>query len=408
MAETKLNLVVHREELLQLRMELSKELESILSYWKQYMIDEEEGGFYGSVDNNNIADPEAVKGLVLNSRICWTFSAAYGLTKNKKHLDLATRAFEYISTHFIDRQHGGAFWSVDRKGKMAEGRKQIYGQAFCIYGLTEYYKVSADEEALAIARQLYKDIEQYSFDKANKGYIEAFTREWKEIEDLRLSEKDDNERKTTNTHLHIIEAYANLYQVWPDKELHDKIIELLNLFRLYIIDVDGHLRLFFDDHWNSRSFLQSFGHDIEAGWLLLTCAETIADPAMVAAYKNKAIQLTNAATRGIDELDGGLWYEYDLKQDHWIREKHSWPQAEALIGFFNAWQLTGQEQYFRYTLNSWKFIKSHIRDNKNGEWFWGVLQDYSVMPKEKAGFWKCPYHNGRACLELIRRITMIV
>ena len=389
----------------QYRMELAGELSSILDFWINNMMDEKQGGFFGSLDNNNLANHGAEKGIVLNSRILWTFSAAYARFNEPQYLDMAARAYKYIIDHFIDRKYGGVYWSVDHTGKMLNGRKQIYGLAFCIYGLTEYYKASNDIVALHIAQNLYEHIEQYSFDRENGGYLEAFTQGWKIIDDMRLSEKDDNEKKTMNTHLHIIEAYANLYTAWPEKKLKESIRHLLDVFEEHFIDKRSyHLNLFMDDQWNVRSSLISYGHDIEAAWLLLDCAEKTESAGYTSRYKELGVKIAEAATEGLAE-DGGLWYEYDPAGNRLVKEKHSWPQAEAMIGLMNAYQLTGEEKYLHRSFGAWNFIKKHIKDARNGEWFWGVKADYSVMQKEKAGFWKCPYHNARACMEVIRRIT---
>ena len=386
----------------------AQELDDILAYWMQYTPDEKQGGFYGKIDNANHAHPEADKGVVLNSRILWTFSAAYNQTKKTTYLHLAQRAYTYIITHFIDREYGGVYWSVDASGAMQNGRKQIYGLSFCIYGLSEYYKITGDQQALDHAIALFRLIEQYSFDTERKGYFEAFSRDWKPLEDLRLSEKDANEKKTMNTHLHVIEAYGNLYEVWPDPFLKLQIENLLGVFVQYIINArTGHLILFFDENWNVRSNIVSYGHDIEAAWLLQEAAEKIGEQAWVDEMKRMAVKITKAAMKGLDE-DGGLWYEYDATANHLAREKHSWPQAEAMIGFLNAYQVSGDEKFLELSLRSWHFIKQYIKDHVRGEWFWGVNAGHSPMTgKDKAGFWKCPYHNSRACMEVIRRLQAL-
>jgi len=390
------------------RAQLKDELQSILSWWTDHTQDDGHG-FYGSVNWNDLPDQSAAKGIVMHCRICWTFSAAFTFTASEAHLQVAKRAFEYICSYFVDTGYGGVFWSVTADGTMLDGKKQIYGQAFCIYAFAEYYKVSGDEKALAIAKDLFEKIEQYSFDEQHNGYLEALTREWGEAPDLRLSEKDENERKTANTHLHIIEAYANLFTVWPDNSLKEKIRNLLDIFRKYIISKDhDHLILFFNDEWKPRSPLVSFGHDIEAAWLLAQCAERISDEAFIKMYRIISVPVTRAALLGLDYNDGGLWYEYDAASGHWIREKHWWPQAEAMVGFFFAWEVSGEEAYLQLSVNAWKFVKTYLHDNLHGEWFWGIHEDYSVIPKEKAGFWKCPYHNGRACMELIKRISFLL
>jgi mannobiose 2-epimerase len=390
--------------LLKYKTELRLELDEILTYWINNVVDEEKGGFYGAVSTDNVADLFAPKGVVLNSRILWTFSAASRFSENKHCLDIAKRAFNYIDNHFIDHEQGGVFWSVDHNGKILDGKKQVYGLAFCLYGLVEYYKVTGNEIALGLARDLFKCIEKYSFDKENKGYIEAFTKEWQPIDDLRLSEKDSNEKKTMNTHLHIIEAYANLYQVWPEIFLRERITGLLNVFEKYFLNNNHHLHLFMTEDWKVRSSILSFGHDVEASWLLYECAEISGNELYIDRYKKIALQLADAAAEALD-TDGGMWYEYDPAIDYWIKEKHSWPQAEAMVGFFNVYQLSGNEKYLQLSLDSWQFVKKHIKDSKNGEWFWGVKEDYSIMQKDKAGFWKCPYHSGRACMEIIKRIN---
>ena len=389
----------------QYKQELCEELLQILDYWMKYTVDHANGGFYGSVNNENVADTNAAKGIVLMSRICWSFSAAYRYSKLPQHYEMAERAFQYIFGHFIDHEYGGVFWSVDAKGKMREGKKQIYGLAFCIYGFTEFYKISNNKTALNTAIDLYHYIEHKSFDKEHNGYIEAFARDWQQMTDLRLSAKDNNDCKTANTHLHIIEAYSNLYAVWPKQEIKEKIENLLHLFDVHFINKQHyHLNLFFDEEWNLRSMLQSYGHDIEAAWLLMQCAETIQHKEYIGLFQQLAIPITNAASEGLDS-DGGLWYEYESANNYLIEEKHSWPQAEAMIGFYNAWQLTSNKNYLQQSLISWEFIKRHIKDETSGEWFWGVYNDYSPMEKEKAGFWKCPYHSSRALLELMNRIN---
>lgn len=393
------------EFLADFKAEIKTELEDILNWWMTYTVDNENDGFYGKVDNDNIAEPNSPKGLVLNARILYTFSSAYLLNKKGEYLLTATSAYHYLSHHFTDTINDGFYWSVDEKGNMLDGKKQVYGQAFVIYGLTEYYKATQNKHALALAKDTFKLLERYSFDSINLGYIEALAKDWKPIEDLRLSDKDQNEKKSMNTHLHIIEAYANLYSVWQNEELKLAIKKLLDNFKDHIIDKQTHhLKLFFTENWEVKSSLISFGHDIEAAWLLQEAAEIINDEEEIKTFKQIALQMSTATTAGIDK-NGGLWYEYDTSTNHWIKELHWWPQAEAMVGFFNAWQISEKEEYLIQALKSWSFIKNYLKNGK-GEWYWGLNSDYSIMQDEdKAGFWKCPYHNGRACLEILKRIS---
>ncbi|MND86402.1 Cellobiose 2-epimerase [compost metagenome] len=391
-------------QLKQLKNELTAELDAILGYWSKFTIDSQNGGFIGQIDCNDQAHYESEKGSVLNARILWTYSAAYQITKEEEHKSIAKRAFDYITNHFCDTEFGGIFWSLHYDGTPKDTKNQIYAIAFVIYGLTEYYAISKEEKALQIAIKLYQKIQEHSYDPINKGYLEAFTREWKNIDDLRLSDKDANEKKTMNTHLHIVEGYANLYKVWKDETLKKVIVELLEVIDTHFInEATGHLKLFFDENWIEKPDVISYGHDIEAAWLHLQCAEISGDEALISRYKKHAIQLADATKEGIDE-DGGLWYELEPKTNELIAEKHWWPQAELMIGYFNAYELTGDQSYLAIVLKNWEFVKKYILDTKNGEWHWGINADYSLIPKDKAGFWKCPYHNGRACIEIINRI----
>jgi mannobiose 2-epimerase len=391
-------------KLKQLKSELTAELDAILKYWSKNTIDNQNGGFIGQIDFNDHLIAIAEKGSVLNARILWSFSASYQVTKNEEHKKLATRAFDFLSKYFYDAEFGGLSWSINADKTPKDTKNQIYALAFAIYGLTEYYAISKEEKALEVAINLYLQIQQHSYDPVNGGYLEAFTREWKPIADLRLSDKDANEKKTMNTHLHIVEAYANLFKVWKDKKLQNVIVELLATIEERFINTEtGHLRLFFNEEWIEKPDVISYGHDIEAAWLLLQCAEISEDETLIANYKKHAIQIAEVTQEGLD-TDGGLWYELNPKNNELIAEKHWWVQAEALIGFYNAYQLTADEKYVDLVLKNWNFIKQYILDQQNGEWFWGINRDYSLIEKDKAGFWKCPYHNSRACLELILRI----
>ena len=245
-------------DLVQLEKELQHELNNILHYWMQHAVDEQYGGFYGKIANDNIVDINAPKGLVLNARILWAFSAAYNHSKEKKYLAIADRAYQYIIERFFDNQYGGFYWSIDINGNIQDEKKQVYGIAFCLYGFSEYYKATNNDKALQFAKDCYKCIEEYSFDKHKGGYLEAFTRDWHIIDDLRLSAKNANEKKTMNTHLHVLEAYTNLYRFWKDEKLRNSIKLLLENFIDHIVDNDsGHLYLFCDEDWQVKGDIVS-------------------------------------------------------------------------------------------------------------------------------------------------------
>jgi mannobiose 2-epimerase len=384
--------------------DFQQELTNILAYWATYVPDHEHGGFYGQLDNDNQPNDLAPKGSVLNARILWTFAAAYNQERRADYLGVARRAYEYLVAHFLDAEFGGVYWLVDHLGQPLDTKKQVYALAFSIYGLAEYYRASGDAAALGHAQALYRTIEAHSFDPARGGYFEAFTRDWQPLGDLRLSAKDANEKKTTNTHLHVLEAYTTLYQVWPDAGLRQQLKALLLNFNTHLIDPQtGHLTLFFDEDWQPKPDALSFGHDIEAAWLLLEAAEVLRDADLISSFRQLAVQLATAAAEGLAP-DGSLLYERD-QSGHWAADRHWWVQAEAVVGFYNAYQISGEDKFLAYSEGAWRFTQQHLLDRERGEWYWGVRPDYSLMPGEdKVGPWKCPYHNSRACLEMLRRL----
>ncbi len=386
------------------KVELTEELQRILNYWTTYAVDQENGGFYGKISNDNKVDKTAVKGAVLNARILWSFAAAHKL--NAEHsLEMADRAYRYIVDHMIDKEFGGVYWTVDYQGQPLDTKKQVYAVAFTIYALSEYHMAKGDQEIMDHAIAMYHDLVKHSYDSKKGGYMEAFNERWEAIDDLRLSAKDANEKKTMNTHLHVLEAFTNLYRIWPAQELKIKIIDLLYDFQNHIVDAKtSRMMLFFDEDWNSKSGIVSFGHDIEASWLLLEAAEVVEQYTLIEEIRALAVKMSNAAMAGLDQ-DGSLWYEKELFKDHLIKEKHWWVQAEAMVGFYNAWQISSEQKYLKASMKNWNFVQRSILDKENGEWFWGLKEDGSLMQNEdKVGLWKCPYHNSRACIELIRRI----
>ena len=390
------------------RKAFAKELkDNILRYWMTRSVDDRNGGFIGRIGDDRKPDYEAAKSLVLNTRILWTFSAAYRVFGDGRYLAVAERAYEYVTDKFADRKHGGFFWMVDARGNPADDRKQVYGQAFAIYALAEYYRAAGRKEALDKAIETHLLLERHGYDPVNRGYIEARARDWSETDRLALGGGDMNERKSMNTHLHVLEAYTNLYRAWPAEELNRKHKELIAVMLDHIVDPEtAHFRLFFDDEWNNKSDLISYGHDIEGSWLLTEAAELSGDEALLQRTKRTAIRMAEATlAEGVD-ADGGLLNEADA-QGRTDTNKDWWPQAEAVVGFYNAYQLTGEEKYLEASRRSWSFIERFMIDREDGEWFGSVDREGRPIGggHGKVNAWKCPYHNGRACLEMMERLS---
>lgn len=384
---------------------MRSELENnILPFWMNKMEDNEEGGFYGQITGEDELKPEASKGAILNARILWTFSSAYRLLKKPEYLETATRAKRYLIDRFYDPQYGGIYWELDYKGNPLDTKKQIYAIGFAIYGLSEYARATGDEEALAYAQQLFDVIEQHSFDSEQNGYVEALTRDWQPIEDMRLSDKDENEKKTMNTHLHILEPYTNLYRVWKDEQLERQLRNLIEVFITRILDPQtGHLNLFFEEDWTNKYRIYSYGHDIEASWLIHEAALVLGDPEVLKRIEPIIIRIARAADEGLNP-DGSMIYEHFIDRQKTDRELHWWVQAENVVGHINLYQHFGDTEALDTAVRCWEFIKTKLIDREHGEWHWSLLPDGTVNRRDdKAGFWKCPYHNGRMCMEVIER-----
>jgi cellobiose epimerase len=393
------------DKLKTLKTEVQEELvTNILPFWMTKMTDDTASGFYGRIDGSGHVFNNADKGCVLNARILWTFSSAFRVLKNSDYLKTAERAKDYLLAHFIDKKYGGVFWLLDHKGEMKDGKKQIYAQAFAIYGLTEYYRITNDKICLEKAIELFRLIEKYSYDVKLDGYFEAFSREWGIADDLRLSAKDANEKKTMNTHLHVLEAYTNLYRVWKDDLLKKQLNSLIHVFTDKIVNSRTYnLNMFFDEEWNDKTDLVSYGHNIESSWLIYEAAMVLGDKDVLGKIKKISLLIADASKKGI-MTDGSMIYENFFKSGHIDSDRHWWVQAETVLGFLNAYYLSGQKEYLELSLGAWKFISSYLVDREKGEWFWSV--DKNMKPnltEDKAGFWKCPYHDSRMCLEIIEK-----
>ena len=384
-----------------------KELkENILPYWTSKLCNPA-GGFYGRISGNEETDLSAPVGNIMTARLLWTFSSAYRLFKDSAeaegYLAMATRAKDLIISRFYDPEYGGTYWSLNPDGTPLDTKKQIYAIAFTIYGLAEFNRATGDAKALEYAIKLFNSIEDHSFDTEKDGYFEAFTRTWDTIEDMRLSDKDANESKTMNTHLHVLEAYTCLYRVWKNSRLEERLRGLIGIFEKHILGPDGHLRLFFDDDWNSGYDIVSYGHDIEASWLIHEAALVLGDEAVIGRIEKLVPAIAAAAGEGFSP-EGGMIYEKNAEETD--RDRHWWVQAETVVGYLNLWDHFGTQEGLENALTCWDFIKVNLIDRENGEGFWSLREDGTVnRDDDKAGFWKCPYHNGRMCMEIIERVN---
>ncbi len=390
--------------LLHLKSEFSEELKSILKFWSTECLDQTHGGFIGTMDHFAVVDQGASKGCILNARILWTFSAAYRTTGTDSYRLLADRAYDYLKNFFWDVENGGLFWELNHAGQVVNSKKQAYVQGFGIYAFSEYYRATGKEESLDYAKDLFSILEDKFWESKHRGYIEALSANWQDMDDVRMSDKDLNTPKSMNTHLHILEPYTNLYRVWPEPKLKNAIDSLIQLFSKKIYNAKTkHLRMFFSLDWKSQFEEISFGHDIEGAWLINEAAMVIHKGILDDQIHSMTRSLVEATKNEGLDVDGSLFNE--KHGNVFDKDKHWWPQAEAMVGFMDAYVLDNNFEHLKRVEKLWIFIKNHLIDKENGEWFWRVdANNQPITTEDKAGFWKCPYHNGRALMELIERI----
>ena len=370
----------------------------ILPYWLK--LKDPRGGFYGEVKAEGTVLRDASRGVILNARIIWSFAAAYQAIPDKEYLLAAIHAKDWFLKHFCDHKYGGVYWSVAADGTREDTKKQLYAQGFAIYGLSELYKVTKDDEVLKAAVNIYRVVETYFADKEFGGYTEALARDFSPLEDMSLSAHDINADKTMNSHLHILEAYANLYQVWPDAGLKKAVEQLLDIIGTKVMNADGHLQLYFKRDWSVLPGGVSYGHDIETSWLALECAFALKDDAVVERVRPWALAMAHAGNEGLLP-DGSMRYER-LLDGTYDDSRQWWVQAETVVGNLWLYRHRGQQCPLQSALAAWAYIRENLVDPVGGEWWWAILPDGSKdMSQPKAGFWKCPYHNTRMCLQVL-------
>ncbi len=388
-----------------------QEAASIADWWVTYGLDHEQGGFWGEVGADNLPVKDAPKCIIQNARILWFFGEAAQHLQNPAYQQAATRAFDYMLQHFWDTEHGGVVWMLSAAAEVQDARKHTYAQAFAIYGLCAYYTWSQNPLALERALQCFELIEAHARDTQSDGYLEARSRTWQEVDDIRLSAKEDLSPKTMNTHLHVMEAYTALYGAvrhLPEVEarVRGRLENILNLICDRFMDPQsGHLRMFMSMDWQDRSKTYSFGHDIEAAWLINAALGVLQGSSFNPEPCRAAVrQLTEVSFEEGLQADGSMaeevdWHTQALVPPAW------WVQAEAMVGFTYAWTL-GQESRYRDAASQlWQHIQLDYKDEAGGEWFWYSKQAVDPSRAYKSGAWKGPYHNGRAALLMMRLLN---
>jgi len=386
-----------------LRNQSVKGLNSIVNWWTTYGFDSDRNRFYGEVSNDNTPNPSAPLIIIQRARLLWFFSTLSQLESFAEYKIFADNQYLELINHFYDNQFSGFIWEVDCNYVPTNKRKQTYAQAFCIYALSEYYALSGNEEAKLLALETFENLETKAWDNSNDGYIEALDQKWAFMQDMRLSPKDKNEPKTMNTHLHVLEAYTTLAKVATSHTVEISLARVLRLYSDKFFNKDNHhFHLFFDKNWKIKSNIISFGHDIESAWLMQEAAEVIHDRELQNRMKILSLSIAD------NIMNVGLSPEVGVKNE--IDDSNSddtfdwWPQAEAVIGYINAYEVSNDPKYLEVANGCMRYIQKYFLNEKHGEWYWKI--DHTLKPVvgiSKSNGWKAPYHNGRMYLEILKR-----
>jgi len=380
--------------------------ENILSFWLGFQ-DHEQGGFYCYADFDGIIDIAHPKSVLLHSRILWAFSSAYRLLGREEYAAAAKHAYDFLTRQALDTDLGGVYWMLDHAGRVMDSQKHIYNQGFAIYALSEYHRATGDESAKQLAIHLFELIEKHAYDAEQKGYFEAYDKQWNSIANALICDTAEGviTEKSMNTHLHILEAYANLLRIWPNSLLQARVRELIEVFRDRIILPNGHFGLFFSRDWQCVSHDISYGHDIEGTWLIDDAVRLLPDKSFVREITTLTTQMAQITLQEGLDSDGAIFNE--LRDHHLLdTDRVWWVQAEGMVGFFNAYLKSMNPKFHKAGLDCWNIITKQLIDKNNGEWYWKTYRDgRPYLDRAKVEPWKCPYHNGRACLELIERLS---
>lgn len=373
----------------------------IIPFWKK-LRDDQNGGYYGWLGYDLKLDKKAEKGCILNSRITWFFSNAYMLLGDESLLDEATHGFNFLMDKCVDKENGGIYWSLNYDGTPLDTTKHTYNQAFSIYALSSYYEATKNEQALALARDLFSLIEEKCTDEG--GYREAFTRDFKPESNEKLSENGVLAERTMNTLLHVLEAYTQLYKVSKDEKVKERLLWIVDTIENKVYNEELHRQeVFFDSEYNSLIDLYSYGHDIETAWLLDLTLDVIGDDALTERISKITRDLTNQTYKVA--FDGK---SFPIECENGVVDEHRvwWAQAENVVGLINGYQRQGKQEYLDAAESQWNFIKEYVVDKREGsEWYWEVDKEGKPYPDRPiVEPWKCPYHNGRMCFEVIKRL----
>ena len=396
---------------------------NILPFWREYMMDNVHGGFYGRVDAQRKPDLQSPKSVVLNCRILWTFCRTYALWGKDTDKMIADRAFDYICRYFWDETYKGVYWMVTGKGEVAEPEKRTYGQAFFLYSMAEYYRVFGNRRALELAMETFSLIERY-LNLPGGGYRDSASRDWQKDDWVNFWVKNRTGALTLlNSNMHLFEAILTLAQVTKDPS----VLQSLKQQLLFLLDTAmdwkcGHMKAAMAFDGSRLDGEINFGHDCECSYLIMEAAELLQEEKLLQKAE-KAVEtiINHVLGEGLDPQSGGMYYLADTQKPQVNRSKIWWVQAEGITAFIDRYQRTAKKIYLDAAVSIWNYVQTYMVNTEFGDWFsvgaepeisssGQQEEDISVVftNDEMAGKGKCPYHNSRACLEIIKRAEKII
>ncbi len=393
-----------KQLLIQLREEIVADLqENLLPFWKNFSVDPDDPneGFYGAIAYDGAGITDAGKHNVLFTRYLWTYSAAYRIFGDDESLELAHRAYNYLTNFFWDEENGGVHWQLNADGTVRDSIKMTYGLAFAIYAFSEYYRISGNEESLNKAIQIFHLLEEHAYDPLYGGYLEAFTTDWKFVPGQGMA---SGRSKSMNTHLHLLEAYTNLYRVWPDAELEDKMHEMIDVFWDHILNTETHhLELYFERDWTVYGRYDSYGHDIEFAWLFDEAGQVLEDPELIRKIQEASVKIAQVQLEEGMNPHGAMIYE-KIGEDRYRDNLSWWVQSEAVVGFINAYEISRDRKFLEAAIGVWEYVRDNMIDREHGGWYANLDADGTPRPNARKGDgWIGPYHNGRMGFEIYER-----
>lgn len=398
--------------------------EYVIDFWYPRSIDDEHGGFILSYDDEGAFAGNDAKMIVTQARMTWFFAR---LTRTDvvdgDYTDAADHGFAFLRDAMWDDDHGGFYWEVDRRGTVRKPRKHLYGQAFGLYALAEYYRVTGNEQALDLAGDLFEVIDDVAKDHQNGGYHEYFEPDWEQVTEgttyLATIEPDwspkesgesvlDPTLKLMNTHLHLLEAFTTYYRVTGDETVRERLHELLTILTNTVVRKDRPACTDkYDPDWTPKlddaDFrVVSYGHDVENVWLTMEASEALDVPTRLFADLYDGL-FDYSLEYGYDDQNGGFYFFGPLGEHATNRIKAWWVQAEAMTSALRMYEATGEDVYRNVFEETYDFIEQYHVDETHGEWHSGVDETLEPVGRKGAEY-KGAYHDGRALIECIETL----